>query len=69
MQPNLLNQVVPFDTGVRTEITQPEAGQPVIVSRAEFNKAVDDNVKKKITAEQFKVSSDNFPRSIAAGKI
>ena len=70
VQPNLLaGQVVPFDTGTRTEITQPEGGQPVTVTRAQFNVAVTDRVKGKITDEQFKAISDNFQRSIAVGKI
>ena len=69
VQPNLAGQVVPFDTGVRTEITQPEGVQPVVVTRAQFNKAVTDKVKGKITDEQFKVVSDNFQRSIAVGQI
>ena len=68
-QPNLLKQVVPFDTGTRTEITQPEGVQPVIVTRAQFAQAVKDNVQKRITDEQFKVISDNFQRSIATGQI
>ena len=68
VQPNLLNQVVPFDTGTRTEITQPGDENAVIVTRAEFNKAVNDKVKGKITDDQFKVISDNFQSSIAAGK-
>ena len=65
----LLNQVVPFDTGVRTEITQPEGGQPVVVTRAQFNKAVQDKVQNKITDAEFKVISDNFQRSIATGQV
>ena len=65
----LLNQVVPFDTGVRTEITQPGEVQKVVVTRAQFNQAVTDRVKGKITDEQFKVISDNFQRSIAAGQV
>ena len=65
----LLNQVVPFVTGVRTEITQPEGGQPVVVTRPQFNKAVQDKVQKKITDAEFKVISDNFQRSIAAGQV
>jgi len=70
VQPNLLaGQVVPFDTGTRTEITQPEGGQPVTVTRAQFNLAVTDRVKGKITEEQFKAISDNFQRSIGAGRV
>jgi len=69
VQPNLLSQVVPFDTGVKTEITQPEGVQPVIVTRVQFNKAVAAKVQGKITDEQFKVISDNFQRSIAAGQV
>ena len=65
----LLNQVVPFDTGVRTEITQPEAVQQVVVTRAQFTQAVSDKTKGKITDAQFKVISDNFQRSIAAGQV
>jgi len=69
VQPNLLaGQVVPFDTGVRTGITQPEGGQPAMVTRAQFNTAVTDRVKGKITEEQFKIISDNFQRSIGAGQ-
>ena len=68
-QTNLLGQVVPFDTGVKTEITQPEGVQPVTVTRAEFNKAVSDKVQGKLTDEQFRVISDNFQRSIAAGQV
>ena len=49
-------------------IKQPE-GQEVIVTRGEFNQAVQDKVKGKITDDQFKVISDNFQRSIAAGKV
>lgn len=67
-QPNLLGQVVPADTGVTHEIKQPE-GQPVVVTRAQFNQAVRDRVKNKITDDQFKVISDNFQRSIAAGTV
>ena len=69
VQPNLLGQVVPFDTGTRTEITQPGNEQTVTVTRAQFNKAVSDRVKDKITDEQFRVVSDNFQRSIAANKV
>lgn len=69
VQPNLLSMVVPFDTGTRTEITQPGNEQKVTVTRDQFNKAVSDKVKGKITDEQFKVISDNFQRSIAAGQI
>ena len=70
VQPNLLaGQVVPFDTGIKTEITQPEGGQPVTVTRAQFNMAVTDRVKGKITDEQFKIVSDNFQRSIGAGTV
>ena len=68
-QNTLLSQVVPFDTGVKTEITQPEGGQPAIVSRAQFNQAVNQRVKGKITEEQFKLISDNFQRSIGAGQV
>ena len=67
-QSNLLGQVVPADTGETNVIKQPE-GQEVIVTRAEFNQAVQDKVKGKITDDQFKVISDNFQRSIAAGKV
>jgi len=69
VQPNLSDQVVPFDTGTRTEITQPEAGQKVVVTRAEFNKAVSEKVQGTITDDQFKVISDNFQRSIATGQV
>lgn len=68
-QPNLLGQVVPADTGVSHEIKQPEGQQVVVVTRAQFNQAVKDRVQNKITEDQFKVISDNFQRSIAAGTV
>lgn len=68
-QQPLASQVVPVDTGVRTEITQPGDNKSVIVTRDQFNRAVSDNIQKRITDEQFKVISDNFQRSIAGGQI